>query len=54
MSEGLYLFLIIEEGGIGAPSPDEHVCVDWDAIEIHGHGTGGMIGMGPDFIWVET
>ena len=38
----------VTEEGIAGPSAQEHDCVDWNMVEIHGHGSGGATGVQSD------
>lgn len=47
--EGLYLFVNVEEEGVGTPSPHEHDGKDRDVVEVY-----GAIGVGANFVGGKT
>ncbi len=44
----------ISEGGIAAPTANEHDGEDWDSNEVHGHGSTTAEGVKADVIGTET
>ena len=44
----------VEEESIGAPATNKHYSEHGDVVKIHGHGTGGTVGMGANFVGGEA